>query len=134
MHERGAPHLIDPSKLLASAERLYGVAVRQQGLLVLVKPERLPQALQRLRQLLEGQVGIGRDEVQVEGEVFHAHALVWGGRNQVAARWAIDAQTARLAHLMWAMSSTRGCFVHVTRSGDENASRRPSGGGAQPSR
>ena len=24
MHERGAPHLIDPSKLLASAERLYG--------------------------------------------------------------------------------------------------------------
>src|ERR687893_425619 len=24
VHERGAPHLIDPSKLLASAERLYG--------------------------------------------------------------------------------------------------------------
>jgi glyoxylase-like metal-dependent hydrolase (beta-lactamase superfamily II) len=24
LHERGAPHLIDPSKLLASAERLYG--------------------------------------------------------------------------------------------------------------
>ena len=26
VHERGAPHLIDPSKLLASAERLYGDA------------------------------------------------------------------------------------------------------------
>src|SRR5688572_13204189 len=24
VHERGAPHLVDPSKLLASAERLYG--------------------------------------------------------------------------------------------------------------
>jgi glyoxylase-like metal-dependent hydrolase (beta-lactamase superfamily II) len=30
VHERGAPHLIDPSKLLASAERLYG---DQMGLL-----------------------------------------------------------------------------------------------------
>jgi glyoxylase-like metal-dependent hydrolase (beta-lactamase superfamily II) len=27
VHERGAPHLIDPSKLLASAERLYGDAM-----------------------------------------------------------------------------------------------------------
>ena len=24
MHERGAPHLVDPSKLIASATRLYG--------------------------------------------------------------------------------------------------------------
>src|SRR5213592_1452431 len=24
VHERGAPHLVDPSKLLASAEKLYG--------------------------------------------------------------------------------------------------------------
>jgi glyoxylase-like metal-dependent hydrolase (beta-lactamase superfamily II) len=29
VHERGAPHLIDPSKLLASAERLYGDQMRQ---------------------------------------------------------------------------------------------------------
>ena len=28
VHERGAPHLIDPSKLLASAERLYGDQMR----------------------------------------------------------------------------------------------------------
>jgi glyoxylase-like metal-dependent hydrolase (beta-lactamase superfamily II) len=27
VHERGAPHLVDPSKLLASAERLYGEAM-----------------------------------------------------------------------------------------------------------
>jgi glyoxylase-like metal-dependent hydrolase (beta-lactamase superfamily II) len=29
VHERGAPHLIDPSKLLASAERLYGDAMER---------------------------------------------------------------------------------------------------------
>jgi len=29
VHERGAPHLIDPSKLLASAERLYGDAMKR---------------------------------------------------------------------------------------------------------
>ncbi|MFL5900868.1 MAG: MBL fold metallo-hydrolase [Solirubrobacterales bacterium] len=29
VHERGAPHLTDPSKLLASAERLYGDAMEQ---------------------------------------------------------------------------------------------------------
>jgi glyoxylase-like metal-dependent hydrolase (beta-lactamase superfamily II) len=29
VHERGAPHLIDPSKLLASAERLYGDDMRR---------------------------------------------------------------------------------------------------------
>jgi len=27
VHERGAPHLVDPSRLLASAERLYGAAM-----------------------------------------------------------------------------------------------------------
>jgi glyoxylase-like metal-dependent hydrolase (beta-lactamase superfamily II) len=29
VHERGAPHLVDPSKLLASAERLYGEAMQR---------------------------------------------------------------------------------------------------------
>jgi glyoxylase-like metal-dependent hydrolase (beta-lactamase superfamily II) len=29
VHERGAPHLVDPSKLLASAERLYGEEMRR---------------------------------------------------------------------------------------------------------
>jgi len=29
VHERGAPHLIDPSRLLASAERLYGEAMER---------------------------------------------------------------------------------------------------------
>jgi len=29
VHERGAPHLIDPSKLLASAERLYGEEMKR---------------------------------------------------------------------------------------------------------
>src|ERR1700710_505161 len=29
VHERGAPHLIDPRKLLASAERLYGADMQR---------------------------------------------------------------------------------------------------------
>ena len=42
VHERGAPHLLDPSKLLASAERLYGDEMeRLWGEVVAVPGERL---------------------------------------------------------------------------------------------
>src|SRR5690242_12644673 len=34
------------------------------------------------------------------------------------------AHTARRAHFTFAVSSTRACFVQVTRSGDEKASRK----------
>jgi len=39
VHERGAPHLIDPSKLLASAERLYGDDLKRLWGEILPVPE-----------------------------------------------------------------------------------------------
>jgi glyoxylase-like metal-dependent hydrolase (beta-lactamase superfamily II) len=39
VHERGAPHLIDPSKLLASAERLYGDQMERLWGTILPVPE-----------------------------------------------------------------------------------------------
>jgi glyoxylase-like metal-dependent hydrolase (beta-lactamase superfamily II) len=56
VHERGAPHLIDPSKLLASAQRLYGEDMdRLWG-------EVLPVPAERLRVLGGGEV-VGEFEV-----------------------------------------------------------------------
>jgi glyoxylase-like metal-dependent hydrolase (beta-lactamase superfamily II) len=40
VHERGAPHLVDPSKLLASAERLYGDKLNYLWGEILPVPER----------------------------------------------------------------------------------------------
>jgi glyoxylase-like metal-dependent hydrolase (beta-lactamase superfamily II) len=49
VHERGAPHMVDPAKLLASAERLYGADMdRLWG-------EVLPVAAERLRVLHGGE-------------------------------------------------------------------------------
>jgi glyoxylase-like metal-dependent hydrolase (beta-lactamase superfamily II) len=39
VHERGAPHLVDPSRLLASAERLYGEAMERLWGEILPMPE-----------------------------------------------------------------------------------------------
>ena len=45
VHERGAPHLIDPSKLLASAERLYGDQMERLWGEIVPVPEANVQAL-----------------------------------------------------------------------------------------
>lgn len=45
VHERGAPHLIDPSKLLASAERLYGDKLEYLWGEIVPAPERNVRAL-----------------------------------------------------------------------------------------
>jgi glyoxylase-like metal-dependent hydrolase (beta-lactamase superfamily II) len=45
VHERGAPHLIDPSKLLASAERLYGDEMKRLWGEILPVPEENVQVL-----------------------------------------------------------------------------------------
>jgi glyoxylase-like metal-dependent hydrolase (beta-lactamase superfamily II) len=45
VHERGAPHLVDPSKLLASAERLYGDELNELWGEILPVPERNVHAL-----------------------------------------------------------------------------------------
>jgi glyoxylase-like metal-dependent hydrolase (beta-lactamase superfamily II) len=39
VHERGAPHLVDPSKLLASAERIYGDSLQSQWGTILPAPK-----------------------------------------------------------------------------------------------
>ncbi|HEY8581299.1 MAG TPA: MBL fold metallo-hydrolase [Capillimicrobium sp.] len=50
VHERGAPHLLDPSRLIASATRIYGDAMeRLWGPIVPVPPERV--------RVLEGAAG-----------------------------------------------------------------------------
>jgi hypothetical protein len=48
-------------------------------------------ALQCLGQLFERQIGVGRDEVQIELDVFHGR-VSW----RAATRWPISVQTARL--------------------------------------
>lgn len=46
VHERGAPHVVDPSKLLASAERLYGERLEYLWGKILPVPEENVRALQ----------------------------------------------------------------------------------------
>jgi glyoxylase-like metal-dependent hydrolase (beta-lactamase superfamily II) len=52
VHERGAPHLIDPSKLLASASRLYGDQMQRLWGEIVPVPERNVKALAGGEQVL----------------------------------------------------------------------------------
>jgi glyoxylase-like metal-dependent hydrolase (beta-lactamase superfamily II) len=52
VHERGAPHLIDPSKLLASAERLYGDQMQRLWGEIVPVPEANVRALSGGEQVL----------------------------------------------------------------------------------
>ena len=65
VHERGAPHLIDPSKLLASAERLYGDAMgRLWGEIVPVPEE-------NVRVLSGGETVLGMRVAYTPGHASH---------------------------------------------------------------
>jgi glyoxylase-like metal-dependent hydrolase (beta-lactamase superfamily II) len=65
VHERGAPHLVDPSKLIASATRLYGDDMdRLWG-------EWLPVPEERLRILRGGETVGGFDVVYTPGHASH---------------------------------------------------------------
>lgn len=66
VHERGAPHLIDPSRLLASAERLYGAAnmARLWGEIVPV-----PEA--NVRPLAGGETVLGMRVAHTPGHASH---------------------------------------------------------------
>lgn len=70
--ERGAPHLLDPSRLLASAGRIYG------GLLKTLWGEVRPIPKEQLRVLRDGErVRIGEVELEVlytPGHAVHHHA------------------------------------------------------------
>jgi glyoxylase-like metal-dependent hydrolase (beta-lactamase superfamily II) len=65
VHERGAPHLIDPSKLLASAERLYGDKLNYLWGEILPVPER------NVRVLSGGESVLGMRVAYTPGHASH---------------------------------------------------------------
>jgi glyoxylase-like metal-dependent hydrolase (beta-lactamase superfamily II) len=65
VHERGAPHLIDPSKLLASAERLYGDKLEYLWGRILPVPEA------NVRVLSGGETVLGMKVAYTPGHASH---------------------------------------------------------------
>jgi glyoxylase-like metal-dependent hydrolase (beta-lactamase superfamily II) len=65
VHERGAPHLIDPSRLLASAERLYGDAMERLWGEIVPVPE------QNVRALAGGETVLGLRVAYTPGHASH---------------------------------------------------------------
>lgn len=65
VHERGAPHLIDPSKLLASAERLYGDQMEHLWGKILPVPE------QNVRPLRGDETVLGMRVAYTPGHASH---------------------------------------------------------------
>ena len=65
VHERGAPHLIDPSKLLASAERLYGDRMEYLWGRILPVPEA------NVRVLSGGETALGMRVAYTPGHASH---------------------------------------------------------------
>jgi glyoxylase-like metal-dependent hydrolase (beta-lactamase superfamily II) len=65
VHERGAPHLIDPSKLLASAERLYGDQMQRLWGEIVPVPEA------NVRALAGGETVLGMRVAYTPGHASH---------------------------------------------------------------
>jgi glyoxylase-like metal-dependent hydrolase (beta-lactamase superfamily II) len=65
VHERGAPHLIDPSKLLASAERLYGDDMERLWGEIVPVPE------ENVRALAGGESVLGMRVAYTPGHASH---------------------------------------------------------------
>src|SRR5918992_3653799 len=65
VHERGAPHLIDPSRLLASAERLYGEAMERLWGEIVPVPE------ENVRALAGGESVLGMRVAYTPGHASH---------------------------------------------------------------
>jgi glyoxylase-like metal-dependent hydrolase (beta-lactamase superfamily II) len=65
VHERGAPHLVDPSRLLASAERLYGDAMERLWGEIVPVPE------QNVRPLAGGETVLGMRVAYTPGHASH---------------------------------------------------------------
>src|SRR5262245_35934725 len=65
VHERGAPHLVDPSRLLASAERLYGDAMERLWGEIVPVPER------SIRALAGGETVLGMRVAYTPGHASH---------------------------------------------------------------
>jgi glyoxylase-like metal-dependent hydrolase (beta-lactamase superfamily II) len=65
VHERGAPHLIDPSKLLASAERLYGDEMER------LWGEIVPVPAENVKPLAGGETVLGMKVAYTPGHASH---------------------------------------------------------------
>ncbi len=65
VHERGAPHLIDPSRLLASAERLYGDAMERLWGEIVPVPE------ENVKPLSGGERVLGMQVAYTPGHASH---------------------------------------------------------------
>jgi glyoxylase-like metal-dependent hydrolase (beta-lactamase superfamily II) len=65
VHERGAPHLVDPSRLLASAERLYGDAMERLWGEIVPVPE------ENVRALSGGEDVLGMRVAYTPGHASH---------------------------------------------------------------
>lgn len=65
VHERGAPHLVDPAKLLASAERLYGDHMEE------LWGEVAPVAPERISSLVGGEIVEGFRVAYTPGHASH---------------------------------------------------------------
>ncbi|HWW68038.1 MAG TPA: MBL fold metallo-hydrolase, partial [Solirubrobacterales bacterium] len=65
VHERGAPHLIDPSKLLASAKRLYGDAMEY------LWGEIVPVPVENVKPLTGGETVLGMKVAYTPGHASH---------------------------------------------------------------
>lgn len=65
VHERGAPHLIDPSRLLASAERLYGDQMERLWGEIVPVPE------SNVRALAGGETALGMRVAYTPGHASH---------------------------------------------------------------
>jgi glyoxylase-like metal-dependent hydrolase (beta-lactamase superfamily II) len=65
VHERGAPHLIDPSKLLASAERLYGDQMQRLWGEIVPVPE------ENVKVLAGGETVLGMRVAYTPGHASH---------------------------------------------------------------
>jgi glyoxylase-like metal-dependent hydrolase (beta-lactamase superfamily II) len=65
VHERGAPHLIDPSRLLASAERLYGDAMER------LWGEIVPVPQENVKPLSGGERVVGMQVAYTPGHASH---------------------------------------------------------------
>jgi len=77
VHERGAPHLIDPSKLLASAERLYGDRLNYLWGEILPVPE------SNVHVLAGGETVLGMDVAYTPGHASH-HVCYFHGESGTA--------------------------------------------------
>jgi glyoxylase-like metal-dependent hydrolase (beta-lactamase superfamily II) len=77
VHERGAPHLIDPSKLLASAERLYGDRMEALWGEIVPVPE------ENVRPLAGGEDVLGMRVAYTPGHASH-HVCYFHGASGTA--------------------------------------------------